>query len=217
MSCGIEETQLGPRAAGSRQASDRALDDQAAGAQHISLSEARRRVPASSAPHRKQLAGAEHGLCQIRPVENSKPFRCPRDWPPKTREPRPVARRARGSRVVILPGRILLRRAPLAERTRTKRRWFPASPQTIRLSADSAALEGGFWSCLKGLSLSRWRSATHPSIPGDLILAASTMALRPLYSMNRSWAAHNGLVGGSSPPGPTTHSDTNRRFPVSDQ
>ena len=128
MSCGIEETQLGPRAAGSRQASDRALDDQAAGAQHISLSEARRRVPASSAPHRKQLAGAEHGLCQIRPVENSKPFRCPRDWPPKTREPRPVARRARGSRVVILPGRILLRRAPLAERTRTKRRWFRACP-----------------------------------------------------------------------------------------
>ena len=117
-----------------------------------------------------------------------------------------MARRARGSRVVILPGRILLRRAPLAERTRTKRRWFPASPQTIRLSADSAALEGGFWSCLKGLSLSRWRSATHPSIPGDLILAASTMALRPLYSMNRSWAAHNGLVGGSSPPGPTTQS-----------
>src|SRR5947209_20179965 len=61
LSCGIEETQLGPRAAGSRQASDRALDDQAAGAQHISLGEARRRVPASSAPHRKQLAGAEHG------------------------------------------------------------------------------------------------------------------------------------------------------------
>src|SRR5258705_7985698 len=61
LSCGIEETQLGPRAAGSRQASDRALDDQAAGAQHISLSEARRRVPASSAPHPKQLAGAEHG------------------------------------------------------------------------------------------------------------------------------------------------------------
>jgi DNA-binding transcriptional LysR family regulator len=30
LSCGIEETQLGPRAAGSRQASDRALDDQAA-------------------------------------------------------------------------------------------------------------------------------------------------------------------------------------------
>ena len=50
LSCGIEETQLGPRAAGSRQASDRALDDQAAGAQHISLSEACRGDPASSAP-----------------------------------------------------------------------------------------------------------------------------------------------------------------------
>jgi hypothetical protein len=29
--------------------------------------------------------------------------------------------------------------------------------------------------------------------------------------------AHNDLVGGSSPPGPTTQSDANRRFPVSDE
>jgi hypothetical protein len=29
--------------------------------------------------------------------------------------------------------------------------------------------------------------------------------------------AHNGLVGGSSPPGPTTQSDANRRFLVSDE
>src|SRR5258708_10247281 len=72
LSCGIEETQLGPRAAGSRQASDRALDDQAAGAHHILLSEARLRGPASSAPPPKPLAGWEPSLSLIPRAENPK-------------------------------------------------------------------------------------------------------------------------------------------------
>jgi hypothetical protein len=40
--------------------------------------------------------------------------------------------------------------------------------------------------------------------------------LRKIKASDSCPAAHNGLVGGSSPTGPTTQSDANRNLPVSD-
>src|SRR5215211_3938901 len=49
------------------------------------------------------------------------------------------------------------------------------------------------------------------------MVAAFAVRTSRAYPANVEPAAHNGLVGGSSPPGPATQSDPNRRFPVSDK
>jgi len=48
-------------------------------------------------------------------------------------------------------------------------------------------------------------------------IVAGRVARMAGQSSQQARNLHNRLVCGSSPAGPTTHSDTNRRFPVSDE